>query len=86
MILKGFTRKLVSIEFLLRKILIHLENLKVDSIPIFLILLKKEILKWPQERFIYAIWDSPWVSSNYAVPKKHELWLGKVRTTKMQKK
>ena len=31
---------------------------------------RKEVLKWLNARFIYAILDSPWVSPVYVVPKK----------------
>ena len=31
---------------------------------------KKEVLKWLQARFIYAIFDSPWVSFVQVVPKR----------------
>ena len=31
---------------------------------------KKEVLKWLQVRFIYAIFDSPWVSPIQCVPKR----------------
>ena len=31
---------------------------------------RKEVLKWLNARFIYAILDSPWVSPVHVVPKK----------------
>ena len=31
---------------------------------------KKEVLKWPNAGFIYAISDNPWVSPVHVVPKK----------------
>ena len=32
--------------------------------------LRNEVLKWLNARFIYAISDSPWVSPVHVVPKK----------------
>ena len=34
---------------------------------------KKEALKWLQAGFIYAIFDSPWVSLGQVVPKRGEM-------------
>ena len=38
--------------------------------PIMKEVVKKEVLKWLNAGFIYAISDSPWVSPIYVVPKK----------------
>ena len=38
--------------------------------PVMKEVVRKEVLKWLNARFIYAISDSPWVSPVHAVPKK----------------
>ena len=38
--------------------------------PIMKDVVRKEVLKWLNARFIYAISDSPWVSPVHVVPKK----------------
>ena len=38
--------------------------------PVMKDVLRKEVLKWLNARFIYAISDSPWVSPVHVVPKK----------------
>ena len=38
--------------------------------PIMKEVVRKEVLKWLNSRFIFAISDSPWVSPVHAVPKK----------------
>ena len=38
--------------------------------PVMKEVVKKEVLKWPNAGFIYAISDSPWVSPIHVVPKK----------------
>ena len=38
--------------------------------PVMKEVVKKEVLKWLNAGFIYAISDSPWVSPVYVVPKK----------------
>ena len=38
--------------------------------PVMKELVKKEVLKWLNAGFIYAILDSPWVSPVHVVPKK----------------
>ena len=41
--------------------------------PVMKEVVKKEVLKWLNASFIYAISDSPWVSQIHMVPKKGEL-------------
>ena len=38
--------------------------------PVMKEVVKKEVLKWPNAGFIYAISDNPWVSPVHVVPKK----------------
>ena len=38
--------------------------------PVMKDVIRKEVLKWLNARFIYAISDSPWVSPVHVVPKK----------------
>ena len=38
--------------------------------PVMKDVVRKEVLKWLNARFIYAISDSPWVSPVHVVPKK----------------
>ena len=38
--------------------------------PVMKEVVKKEVLRWLNLGFIYAISDSPWVSSVHVVPKK----------------
>ena len=38
--------------------------------PVIKVVVRKEVLKWLNEGFIYAISDSPWVSPVHVVPKK----------------
>ena len=38
--------------------------------PVMKEVFRKEVLKWLNARFIYAISDSPWVSPFHVVPKK----------------
>ena len=38
--------------------------------PVMKEVVKKEVLKWLNAKFIYAISDSPWVSLVHVVPKK----------------
>ena len=38
--------------------------------PVMKDVVRKEVLKWLNEGFIYAISDSPWVSPVHVVPKK----------------
>ena len=38
--------------------------------PIMKEVVKKEVLKWMNVGFMYAIFDSPWVSQVHVVPKK----------------
>ena len=38
--------------------------------PVMKDVVRKEVLKWLNAGFIYAILDSPWVSPVHAVPKK----------------
>ena len=38
--------------------------------PVMKDVVRKKVLKWLNVGFIYAISDSPWVSSVHAVPKK----------------
>ena len=40
--------------------------------PVIKEVVKKEILKWLNARFIYAILDSPWLSPVHVVPKNGE--------------
>ena len=47
----------------------HLLNIKEDF-PVMKEVVRKEVLKWLNVGFIYAISDSPWVSPVHVVPKK----------------
>ena len=65
----------ISLSICLHKILLE-DNVKTSIEhqrrlnPIMKEVVKKEVLKWMNAGFIYAISDSPWVSSVHVVPKK----------------
>ena len=48
--------------------------------PIMKEVVKKEVLKWLNVGFVYAILDSPWVSPIHVVPKKG--WMTVIRNEK----
>ena len=47
--------------------------------PVMKEVVRKEVLKWLNVGFIYAISDSPWVSPVQVIPKKGELTIIKLR-------
>ena len=69
MISKELAGKFVSIKFLRRKFKTTRQPQRRLNPNIFEVV-KKEILKWLQADFIYAISNSTWVSPVHVVPKK----------------
>ena len=68
--LKGFNPSICMHKILLEKnAKTSIEHQKRLN-PVMKEVLKKEVLKWLNAGFIYAISNSPWVSPIHAVPKK----------------